>query len=249
MKTNRALTLIELLVVIAIIAILAALLLPTLNAANNKGQQAFCLNNMKQLALATHLYVDDNDQTYPLMWTGGERAGTWRPALYPYVSNQPKAYDCPSEKKERYVKVDIAIRGQFAGAKEMAIASGIGAVNVHWQPIGGPQPPFSFPGNECRSSMVEDASELILFGDGHSDVGGWPPIWRWWIWKEPRPRNGPGFNRTDQRGPKLNTDPGALRHNNRSDYAFADGSAQTLDPTKIPCDRNRCWWSAPVDPH
>src|SRR5208282_533481 len=53
-------TLIELLVVIAIIAILAALLLPALAAAKKKAQQAACLSNQKQLALAWMMYADDH---------------------------------------------------------------------------------------------------------------------------------------------------------------------------------------------
>ena len=53
-------TLIELLVVIAIIGILAALLLPSISAAKNKARQATCLNNLKQINLATRMYADDN---------------------------------------------------------------------------------------------------------------------------------------------------------------------------------------------
>src|SRR5258705_12428814 len=61
----RAFTLVELLVVIAIVAILASLLLPALGRGKAQAYNAACVNNLRQLGIATRLYAEDNQERLP----------------------------------------------------------------------------------------------------------------------------------------------------------------------------------------
>lgn len=64
-RVRRAFTLIELLVVIAVIAILAGILFPVFAQAREKGRQAVCTSNLRNLGLAILLYADDYDERFP----------------------------------------------------------------------------------------------------------------------------------------------------------------------------------------
>ena len=63
-RRNRAFTLVELLVVIAIIGLLIALLLPAIQAAREAARRTQCENNLKQIGIGLHNFLDVK-RTFP----------------------------------------------------------------------------------------------------------------------------------------------------------------------------------------
>ncbi len=89
--SKRAFTLIELLVVIAIIAILAAILFPVLSQARLAAKKTADLNQLKQLGLATIMYIGDTDDAFLVFGyndTTPDLGIHWADKLQPYVKNR-----------------------------------------------------------------------------------------------------------------------------------------------------------------
>jgi prepilin-type processing-associated H-X9-DG protein len=160
--------LIELLVVIAIIAILAGLLLPSLSQAKQKGKEAVCRSNQRQLAFASYTYTADNVDTMNPLQTAVPNSDvetTYRVILWDYVGHAASVYDCPSEPFAIYAdgvsaydasyggfappangsQVGIGVAGPDApgagGDYEKWNQSGIGVAGAHWIHVdGNPNP-------------------------------------------------------------------------------------------------------------
>jgi prepilin-type N-terminal cleavage/methylation domain-containing protein/prepilin-type processing-associated H-X9-DG protein len=147
---RAAFTLIELLVVIAIIAILAAILLPVLESAKLRAQEVNCISNVKQLAVASSIYYDENNT-----WVGPINTndptlsqGDWMGALKTSYGNQTNVLYCPAAPPRANLsgianppgKADTAwtwtisspvYASSYGINKWMAIAPGLGNSQAH----------------------------------------------------------------------------------------------------------------------
>jgi len=121
--------LIELLVVIAIIALLIGLLLPGVRAARGPPRRSQCVNNLKQITLAIHNYIDVNGTTPLHMYRHAHEFGvtaqgysgchTWLAVLTPFMEQSPL-----------YNAMNFSYTAQWAGISGPGIESTVNRATV-----------------------------------------------------------------------------------------------------------------------
>jgi prepilin-type N-terminal cleavage/methylation domain-containing protein/prepilin-type processing-associated H-X9-DG protein len=204
----RGFTLIELLIVIAIIGVLASLVLSALSAAREAGRRAFCLNNLRQLAIAVTTYTDEHNGNYPSLGYsvidqgvgGGKGAGQYKISVQnamgalDTVRQSPGVVVCPTD------QVPSMLDGIMSSGKA----------------------PLSYLYNfeACLSGIRNSdpyAAQMFLFCDGTTkdgQLGG-----GWWL------------NSDTGKGKDIDTINKQYlirRHSGRANVVFADGHGEWL---------------------
>ena len=182
---KRAFTLIELLVVISIIGLLMGILMPSLVRAREQAKRIFCLNNLRQMAVAATSYTLSNDDYYPtayywhksgsiesercwdftIVWKNGESDTI--PGILWQGSTIEKIHKCPSYKGSGNWWDQL-----FAGYNYNTSYIGHGqGESVSSSYSGSVIPNPSFPAYDIvmpvKATRVRKPMSCALFGDGH----------------------------------------------------------------------------------
>jgi prepilin-type N-terminal cleavage/methylation domain-containing protein/prepilin-type processing-associated H-X9-DG protein len=227
MPLRKAFTLIELLVVIGIIAILAAILFPVFARAKEAGKKTVCLSNIRQIGLATSLYLGDYDGAYPQTKTASEHPDVddangslddpdyksvfvlisqyLGPVLAPDQLKRQRIYACPDDPAP-FDEVCETINEQ-APPVESYLANGYFVFGLKDNNV--PNPANTILYAERRSQSADGVNQYCDY--------------MYHPWFNPSNPNAPG-NDMDAATGAIATE----RHSSGSNFLFAEGHAKSL---------------------
>jgi prepilin-type processing-associated H-X9-DG protein len=174
--------------VIAIIVILAAMLLPALGRAKQRAWATACLSNVKQIGVASRMYVDDNADALP---RSAHQGASWVGTLQPYCAGT-NLWRCPRDLTPRIYSFALndyllppSVAGEGDYSKITQVPSPVETLwlgecadgyvskdHFHFSPSNdGDYTPANFASQVAVQRHVSGAD--YLFVDGHAQLLKW----------------------------------------------------------------------------